>query len=137
MEFRYPRRLPYLLLILAAGFVLSAILVEPSSASAMRRGAVIAVAVSSALLASLYTFRFSVRVDANFLTVASWSTRRFPLSDIVEVDESTPNLFFGVFSRVAVIRFTGPRRLTLLSYLEGFDDLGGILRRRARLNQLV
>jgi hypothetical protein len=138
MEFRYPRRLPHLLLALAASGLFSLLfLAEPGSDARMSRGVAVAMAVSGTLLGSLYTSRFAVRVDAVHLSVFSWSTRRFLISEIVDVQESTPNPFFGAFTGIATIRLTDSRRIVLLSYLEGFDDLVGLLRRRAKHNGLA
>jgi hypothetical protein len=76
----------------------------------------------------LRTYRYSLTVDDEFITVAGFSRGQYRISDI-----SAINVWFAKGGRIAVLSIAGRKNLSFPSSLNKFDELVALLRTKTNL----
>ena len=77
---------------------------------------------------SVRKFRYSLTVDGDRITVGSFKSTQYPVSEATAV-----NVWDAKGGRMAVVTFADGSRFHFSSRLEGFDDLVRLLRTEANL----
>ena len=78
------------------------------------------------------TYRYSLTVDDEFISVAGFKRARYRIAEITAI-----NVWVAKGERIAVVTFSDHNKLSFPSHLTGFKDLVELLRARTHLEKPV
>jgi hypothetical protein len=76
----------------------------------------------------IYTFRYSCLVDDNSIIVTAFKQSQYLLVDITSIE-----VVIGKYVRVAVVKFKNGRKVSFSNYMDGFNAIVELLRRKTGL----
>jgi hypothetical protein len=86
--------------------------------------------VAGIVFAGIYTLRYVIVVGDDELIVSGFARKEFRISNISGVSVEV-----GRFSPSAVITFKSGDKITISSYIQGFDDLVALLRAKVNVEK--
>src|ERR1017187_4408601 len=123
LKFQFPRRLAVLLLLLAAVFFVAPILDVTGKSMTPAGWFMLSLFVICIVCVSIYFYRYLIIVGDEDVVVSSLIRKRFLVSNITEV-----NVDMGRVSRHATISLSNGDKISVPSFIDGFDDLVALLR---------
>jgi hypothetical protein len=130
--FCFPRRLTVFGMVLAF-LLLPWALADPGNQHVVIWGWLMFACIPACIvLASIYAWRYSLVVGEGDINVGSFSRKHFLISEITAI-----NVWIGKGARNAVITFKSGEKVTIPSFLDRFDQLVALLRKKAGLAKPV
>jgi hypothetical protein len=123
VKFQFPRRLAVLLLLLAAVFFVAPLLNVTGKSMTLAGWFVLSLFVICIVCVSIYFYRYVIIVGDEDVVVSSLIRKRFLVSNITEV-----SVDMGRVSRHATISLSNGDKISVPSFIDGFDDLVALLR---------
>jgi small-conductance mechanosensitive channel len=128
-KFQFPRRLTVLLLLLAGVFIFAPLLLGVAGKSMTLAGwAMLSLFVICIVCLSIYIYRYSIIVGDEDLVVSNFTRKRFLLSNMTEIHVDN-----GRYSPHATIEFSNGDKISVPSYIRGFDKLVALVRSKLNL----
>lgn len=127
-KFQFPRRLTVLLLLLAGVFFVAPLLDVTGKSMTLAGWAMLSLFVICIVCVSIYIYRYSIVVGDEDLVVSSFTRKRFLVSNITEIHVDK-----GRYSPYATIQFSNGDKISVPSYIDGFDKLVALVRSKLNL----
>ena len=82
----------------------------------------------SMIFFGIYTIKYSCLVDDNSIIVTAFRQSQYPLADITSIE-----VVIGKGARFAVVKFKDGRKVSFPNYMDGFNAIVELLRRKTGL----